>query len=106
MKPEQNIKPEQNTRPDQNARPDQNGRLDQSRNLASSAARPQFGEMSEEPAYTARPRDYASDFDGGLHAPAALEEHRAQPVTALFTEPDEESLRELDTPTFMRRLQF
>jgi hypothetical protein len=46
------------------------------------------------------------DYDGGLPALTALDEHRAQAATALFTEPDEESLRELDTPTFMRRLQF
>jgi cell division protein FtsZ len=77
---------------------------EQNRNL-SSPARSQLSEISE-PGYTALPRGYSTDFDGGLQAPAAQEEHRAQPATALFSEPDEESLRELDTPTFMRRLQF
>jgi cell division protein FtsZ len=68
--------------------------------------RPQFDEMNAEPLYTPFGRDFAVDYDGGLPALTALDEHRAQAATALFTEPDEESLRELDTPTFMRRLQF
>jgi hypothetical protein len=46
------------------------------------------------------------EFDSGPQAPSALDEHRAEQAAALFSEPDEESLRELDTPTFMRRLQF
>jgi cell division protein FtsZ len=69
------------------------------------AARPKFSELSEDPYHAPLRRDYSPDFDGGLHAPSS-EERRAQPATALFSEPDEESLRELDTPTFMRRLQF
>jgi cell division protein FtsZ len=69
-------------------------------------AKPRFAEMAEEPPYPPLPRDYSSDFGSGPPVPAALDEHRAQPATALFSEPDEASLRELDTPTFMRRLQF
>jgi cell division protein FtsZ len=69
-------------------------------------ARLHFTEIAEEPFYTPLPRDYASDFGSGLRAPAAAGEHRAQPTAVLFTDPDEDSLRELDTPTFMRRLQF
>jgi cell division protein FtsZ len=68
--------------------------------------RPQFDELIAEPLFTPFGRDLALDFDGGLPALTALDERRAQPATALFSEPDEESLRELDTPTFMRRLQF
>jgi len=74
--------------------------------LVSTAARPQFAEMSEEPVYTPLPRDYASDFGTGLRAPAAAEEQRTQPATALFQETDEAAHRDLDTPTFMRRLRF
>jgi cell division protein FtsZ len=69
-------------------------------------ARAHFIEVEEEPSYTPLPRDYASEFGSGLRAPSAAEEYRSQPATVLFTDPEEESLRELDTPTFMRRLQF
>jgi cell division protein FtsZ len=67
------------------------------------AARPQFAELEEEPAYTPLIRDYTPDFDGGLRSP---DEPIIKPATTLFSEPDEESFRELDTPAFMRRLQF
>jgi cell division protein FtsZ len=69
-------------------------------------SKPQFAEMAEEPSYTPLPRDYSSDFGNGMRIPAAVEEYRGQPATALFSEPDEASLRELDTPTFLRRFQF
>ena len=72
----------------------------------SGALRAQFEEMNVEPLYTPFGRDFALDFDGGLPALTALDEQRAQSATALFSEPDEESFRELDTPTFMRRVQF
>jgi cell division protein FtsZ len=65
-----------------------------------------FTEIAEEPFYTPLPRDYASDFGSGLRVPAAAGEHLAQPAAVLFTDTEEDSLRELDTPTFMRRLQF
>jgi hypothetical protein len=74
--------------------------------LVAAAARPQFAEMSEEPTYTPLPRDYASDFGSGMRGGAEAEEHRAQPATALFTEGDEETHRDLDTPAFLRRLRF
>jgi cell division protein FtsZ len=69
-------------------------------------ARPQFAEMTEELAYTPLPRDYASDFAGGLHREDALEEPQVQPANSLFPEAGGESQRDLDVPAFMRRLQF
>jgi cell division protein FtsZ len=74
--------------------------------LVTAVARPQFAEMSEEPAYTPLPRDYASDFGSGLRVQAEAEEQRPQAATALFAEQDEASQRDLDTPTFLRRLRF
>ncbi|MGA2807507.1 MAG: cell division protein FtsZ [Terracidiphilus sp.] len=68
-------------------------------------ARPQFDEMSEEPIYTPLPRDYAPEFGGG-RSPVTLDEHRADPAVTLFTESPEEAQRDLDTPAFMRRIQF
>ena len=74
--------------------------------LVAAAARPQFAEMAEEPVYTPLPRDYASDFVGGVRTAAEVEQERAQPVAALVPEADEEAQRDLDTPTFLRRLRF
>jgi cell division protein FtsZ len=74
--------------------------------LVASAARPQFAEMSEESNYKPLPRDYASDFGSGTGGAASVEEHRAQPATALFPETEAVAQRDLDTPTFLRRLRF
>ena len=74
--------------------------------LVSAVARPKFAELSEEPSYTPLPRDYASDFGSGLRGSGEAEEHRAQPATAHFPEPNEESQRDLDTPAFLRRFRF
>jgi cell division protein FtsZ len=74
--------------------------------MAATSAKPKFAELGEEPAYTPLPRDYASDFGSGVRGTAEVEEHRAQPATAVFTEPDEASQRDLDTPTFLRRFRF
>ena len=79
--------------------------LDHDLGLASGTAKPQFAETAREPGFTPLGRDFSAVFDSGTQS-AAMDEQRAKPTTALFTEPDEESLRELDTPTFMRRLQF
>ncbi len=73
---------------------------------AAEPARPHFAEMQEEPANTPPPRGYAPDFGSGMSNPAAAEENGAQPATTPFSEPGEESQRDLDTPTFMRRLRF
>ena len=74
--------------------------------LVVAAARPQFAEMSEEPAYNPLPRDYASDFGSAVRGEAEVEENIPQPAPALFQGAEEESQRDLDTPTFLRRLRF
>jgi cell division protein FtsZ len=73
--------------------------------LVSAAARPQFTEIPEE-SYTPLPRDYASDFPAGLSGGAGADDHRAQPATAVFPEVEDAAHRDLDTPTFLRRLRF
>jgi cell division protein FtsZ len=74
--------------------------------LVAAAAKPQFAEMSEESAYTPLPRDYAGDFGSGAQGKEAAEDRLAQPAPALFQGPEEEAQRDLDTPTFLRRLRF
>lgn len=65
-------------------------------------ARPKFAELCEDPVYTPLPRDYATDFGNGIR-PAVPE---SQPVGALFAEKSEDPERDLEVPTFMRRMQF
>jgi len=73
--------------------------------LVASAARPQFAEMAEEPAYTPLPRDYAPEFANGVRGPEA-QESRPEPATVLHSAPGEDSQKDLDTPAFLRRLRF
>ena len=91
---------------DQPARTDVEAATELEPEPAAEPARPHFAEMQEEPANTPLPRDYASEFGSGTSDPVAVEENGAQPAAALFSEPDEEAQRDLDTPTFMRRLRF
>ena len=72
--------------------------------LVAATARPQFAEMVEEPSYTPLPRDYAGDFGTGTRA--AMEQEQQIKPAAMFSETDEEAQRDLDTPTFLRRLRF
>jgi cell division protein FtsZ len=76
--------------------------------LVGAAARPHFGELSEAPAYTPLPRDYAADLGAGVRSPdaPALDEQRSSGEEPLFPAANEESQRDLDVPAFMRRLQF
>ena len=74
--------------------------------LVAAPARPKFAELSEEPAYTPLPRDYASEFQSGVRTPVAQDEYRAQPEPTLSSEANEEAQRDLDKPAFLRRLQF
>jgi len=66
-------------------------------------ARPRFAEMEEESGYKPLPRDYATDLGNGIR-PAIAEDRQA--VGALFSERGEEMERDLEVPTFMRRMQF
>jgi cell division protein FtsZ len=74
--------------------------------LAALPARPKFAELSEEPAYTPLPGDYASERPSGVRGPAAFDEFHSHPTAAEFSETGEEAQRDLDTPAFMRRAQF
>jgi len=70
------------------------------------AARPNRVEIAEEPAFVPLPRDYASDFGNSARTPAITEEHAALPaVSPLAAAPSDEE-RDLDVPTFMRRMKF
>ena len=66
-------------------------------------ARPKFAELCEEPAFKPLPRDYATDFGTGVR-PATADDR--QPVGALFADKADDGDRDLEVPTFMRRVQF
>jgi hypothetical protein len=65
-------------------------------------ARPRFSELCEEPAFKPLPRDYATDLGSGVRP--GVDDR--QPIGALFADKSEEADRDLEVPTFMRRLQF
>jgi len=74
--------------------------------LVGAAARSSRAEISEETSFTPLPRDYASDFGNGARTPVITEEPATQhPVSPLTTSSSEEE-RDLDVPTFMRRMKF
>jgi cell division protein FtsZ len=74
--------------------------------LVAASARPRFAEMADEPSYAPLPRDYAADFFTGPSSAEEAENYAQQPAAPLFSETEEEAQRDLDTPTFLRRLRF
>ncbi len=74
--------------------------------FVAAAARPNRIEIAEEPAFVPLPRDYASDFGNSARTPAITEEHVAQPAVSPLTAAAAEEERDLDVPTFMRRMKF
>jgi hypothetical protein len=52
------------------------------------------------------PRDYASDFGNGHRVPAITEDFDAQQVVSPLPASSGEEERDLDVPTFMRRMKF
>ena len=73
--------------------------------LVAAPARPKFAELSEEPAYTPLPRDYAQEFTSS-RTPAPLDNTHAYPAATLFRESDDADGHDLEKPAFLRRLGF
>jgi cell division protein FtsZ len=70
-----------------------------------SIARPQFAELAEPTVYTPLPRDYA-EAESSLQNSVVGEEQGTPSFSARFSEPEGEVQQDLETPAFMRRLQF
>jgi cell division protein FtsZ len=64
---------------------------------------PQFAARDGDSQHAPPPRDYAAEV---AEVPRGAVEPGAQPAPSLFPEPGEEAERDLDVPTFLRRLQF
>jgi hypothetical protein len=70
------------------------------------AARPNRVEIAEEPVFVPLPRDYSSDFGNSPRTPAITEEQIAQPAVSPLSAGSSDEERDLDVPTFMRRMKF
>ncbi len=56
--------------------------------------------------HPAPPRDYAAGFNQTPHGTTETANSDAQPAPSLFAEPEPHPERDLDVPTFLRRLKF
>jgi cell division protein FtsZ len=74
--------------------------------FVAAAARPNRIEIAEEPTFAPLPRDYASDFGNSARTPAITEEHIAPPAVSPLSAASSDEERDLDVPTFMRRMKF
>jgi cell division protein FtsZ len=74
--------------------------------FVAAAARPNRVEIAEEPVFVPLPRDYSSDFGNSPRTPAITEEQIAQPAVSPLSAGSSDEERDLDVPTFMRRMKF
>jgi cell division protein FtsZ len=74
--------------------------------FVAAAARPNRVEIAEEPVFAPLPRDYSSDFGNSPRTPAITEEQIAQPAVSPLSAGSSDEERDLDVPTFMRRMKF
>ena len=74
--------------------------------LVAAAARPKRAVVEEEPALPLLSRDFASDFGNGAKSPSISEEPMPQPVVSPLSAASGDEDRDLDVPTFMRRMKF
>ena len=74
--------------------------------LVAAAARSNRTEVAEELEFAPLPRDYASDFGNGARPPAVTEEPVSQPAVSPLSATSGDEERDLDVPTFMRRMKF
>ncbi len=70
------------------------------------AVRSGLAEVAEEPTFAPLPRDYASDFGNSVRTPSITEEPVSHPAVSPLTAASNDQERDLDVPTFMRRMKF
>ena len=71
------------------------------------AAMPQFDPAESDREFKTPPRDYLADFVADpIVSEPVMEEPALGPEASLFPEPSAEPERDLDVPTFLRRLKF
>ena len=72
----------------------------------SAATESRMDGKGEEAERAATGRDYAADFEGNSNGAAGTAQSGAQSAASLFAEPAGQPERDLDVPTFLRRLKF
>ncbi len=74
--------------------------------FVAAAVRTSHAEVDEEQAFAPLPRDYASDFGNSVRTPSITEDHVPPPAVSPLSTPQNDEERDLDVPTFMRRMKF
>jgi cell division protein FtsZ len=74
--------------------------------FVAAGVRSSHAEAAEEAAFAPLPRDYASDFGNSVRPPTITEEPVSQPAVSPLSAPANDEERDLDVPTFMRRMKF
>jgi cell division protein FtsZ len=82
-----------------------NGRAAEPELVAAAVSQPR-AEVVEETPFLPLPRDFATDFSNGVRTPTVTEEHTAQPTVSPLSAPSSDEERDLEVPTFMRRMKF
>ncbi len=80
--------------------------LDIDQERVAAPAEERFDAMEGESQNATQRKDFAEDFNEVLRSGPEQTEPGAQPEPSLFSEPGGEQERDLDVPTFLRRLQF
>src|ERR1700722_1279765 len=82
-------------------------RLDEGRpSLLFPQSAPNRIEAAEDPTFAPPTRDYASDFGNSVRPPSITEDAVSQPPVSPLSAVSGEEERDLDVPTFMRRMKF
>jgi cell division protein FtsZ len=74
--------------------------------FVAAAARQPAAQIAEEAPFLALQRDFASDFGNGVRTPPVTEEPTTQPAVSPLSAGSNDEERDLDVPTFMRRMKF
>ncbi|HKD59288.1 MAG TPA: cell division protein FtsZ [Terracidiphilus sp.] len=74
--------------------------------FVAAAARQPAAQIAEEAPFLALQRDFVSDFGNGVHTPSVTGEHAVQPTVSPLSAASNDEERDLDVPTFMRRMKF
>jgi len=74
--------------------------------FVAAAVRLPAAQIAEEAPFPAHQRDFVSDFGNGVHIPSVTGEHVVQPTVSPLSAASNDEERDLDVPTFMRRMKF
>ncbi|HEY2472646.1 MAG TPA: cell division protein FtsZ [Terracidiphilus sp.] len=85
---------------------DEDGESDGPAEFVAAAARPKRAEVTEELEFMKAPREHASDFGNSGKSPSITEEPVPESAVSPLSATSNDEERDLDVPTFMRRMKF